>query len=108
VNFLGKLQRLSDRERRVILWVAVTIVGGILFYFWLQGLDNKISSVRDGDRKLIPLDIVEEVQQEAATFELPSFKQLQSQMEALEKQQGLELETEVESEIYQKTNGKEN
>ncbi len=34
MNFLKKIQQKPERERKLILWITITIIGVILLYLW--------------------------------------------------------------------------
>lgn len=48
MNFLTKIRGLPERQRKIILWVIIVILGIVLFNFWLRNFSSKIKGV-DGE-----------------------------------------------------------
>lgn len=44
-NYLTKLQRLSDRNKKIVLWTIVGILGLTMGYFWIRGAVDTISKI---------------------------------------------------------------
>jgi len=44
MGFLEKIRNLPETRRKIILWIIVVMVGGILGYIWLDDLQEKIKN----------------------------------------------------------------
>jgi len=44
MEVLEKIRNLPELRKKVILWIIVVMVGGILGYFWLDDLQEKIKN----------------------------------------------------------------
>ena len=44
MEVLEKIRNLPESRRKIILWIIVVMVGGILGYFWLDDLQEKIKN----------------------------------------------------------------
>ncbi len=45
MDFLKKIQGLSEERKRIILWSVVGAIGLMLFFFWLKGFQAKIEAI---------------------------------------------------------------
>ena len=46
MNFLQKLQNLSESERKIIFWLVVVIIGLGLLFWWVQTTQLRIKSFK--------------------------------------------------------------
>ncbi len=46
-HFLDKLQNLPEKTKKVILWIAVIIIGLSLFIWWTKNLQEKIKTFQE-------------------------------------------------------------
>jgi len=51
MKFLEKLQNLSERKRKIILWSAVIIIGISLFTFYFKNVQQRLKSLRGEEIK---------------------------------------------------------
>ena len=51
MRFLEKLQNLSERKRKIILWSIVIIIGISLFTFYIKNVQQRLKSLRDEEIK---------------------------------------------------------
>lgn len=53
MNVLEKIQSLPERKRKIILWLIMVIVGGILVFFYIKNVQRKLESFREKELKMI-------------------------------------------------------
>ncbi len=51
MRFLEKLQNLSERKRKIILWSIVIIIGISLFTFYIKNVQQRLKSLRGEEIK---------------------------------------------------------
>ncbi len=44
-DFIVKLQNLPDKQKKIILWTIVVILGLIMGYFWIRGTMNSLQKM---------------------------------------------------------------
>lgn len=44
LNFLMKLQKLPEKQRLIIMWSVVGVVGFVMAFFWLKGVMNTFNN----------------------------------------------------------------
>lgn len=44
-EIIEKLQLLPDRQKKIILWTVVAVLGLIMGFFWVSGLINKLNQI---------------------------------------------------------------
>jgi len=49
VKFIENLQNKPERERKIILWVVIIIIGLILGTVWILGISNNVKRLRSTD-----------------------------------------------------------
>jgi len=47
-KFIKKLQNLPDKQKNIILWIIVAILGIIMVFFWFNSATKRISKIGDG------------------------------------------------------------
>jgi len=79
-----KIQELSVKQRTVILWGTVVILGGILFFLWGG---NVIETFKTVSLPKIPKELGESLQQTKEEFTIPSFEAIEISEEVLKELQ---------------------
>ncbi|MDO8663637.1 MAG: hypothetical protein Q7K28_02245 [Candidatus Wildermuthbacteria bacterium] len=51
MDFLHKLQNLSEGKRRIILWVALIVLAGVLLFFYGRNIQYKLKNLKMQDFK---------------------------------------------------------
>ncbi len=90
MSFFKKIQNLPEKKRKIILWLIVTIVGLILFGFWVENLQQKLKMF-EGKRlkEEFRLPSLQEKLKEMPKIELPEIempKISEQELEEIEKQ----------------------
>ena len=44
-NYLEKLQGLTDKQKKIVLWTIVAILGIIMGYFWIRSASDKLNKI---------------------------------------------------------------
>jgi len=44
-EFINKLQNLPDKQKKIILWTIVAVLGITMGYFWIQSAMNSLSKI---------------------------------------------------------------
>ena len=44
MEFFEKIRSLPETKRKIIFWIIVVVVGGVLGHFWLGDLQEKIKN----------------------------------------------------------------
>ena len=79
-----KIQELSVKQRTVILWGTVVILGGILFFLWGG---NVIETVKTTSLPAIPKELKESLQETQDEFTFPTFEEIDIPEEILQELQ---------------------
>ena len=58
-EYLTKLQGLSDKQKKIVLWTVVVVLGLIMGFFWIRGTMNRLSGIGNqlGQVQLPQIDI---------------------------------------------------
>ncbi|MBI4101648.1 MAG: hypothetical protein HY443_01640 [Candidatus Nealsonbacteria bacterium] len=70
MSFLKKIQGLPEGKRKIILWAAIVVIGGIFLFFYVQNIQQKLKG----------LDIKEAADQ----LKIPEFKEELSKLPKIE------------------------
>jgi hypothetical protein len=62
--------KLPERDRKIILWSIVILLGVILFLWWGRSVAEKL---KDFSSPQIPKELRDSVRETTSTLELPSF-----------------------------------
>ncbi len=46
MEFLKRIQRLPESKKKIILWIAIIIIGFGLLNFWVKNLQQKLKSFK--------------------------------------------------------------
>ena len=44
-DFVQKLQALSDKKKKIVLWTIVVVLGLIMGFFWIRGAIDSFSKI---------------------------------------------------------------
>ncbi len=82
-DFLNKIQKLSERKRKLILWLVIIIIGLIFFVFWIK---NSAEKLRGLQKEIFQLPSLGEELDKLPKVELPAtsseeLKQLEKELE---------------------------
>jgi len=58
-NYITKLQGLSDKNKKIVLWTIVAVLGLIMGLFWINGAMNSLSKLGSqvGEMKLPDIEM---------------------------------------------------
>jgi hypothetical protein len=51
-EFIIKLQDLSDKQKKIVLWTIVVVIAVIMGYFWIMGAVNSLSKIGDSVKSI--------------------------------------------------------
>ena len=69
-----KIQEFSIKQRKVILWVAVTVCGIMLFFWWGKNVKETLENV---SLLKVPKEFQESVEQVKEGFTFPAFEEIE-------------------------------
>ena len=75
-----KIQELPEARRKVILWVVIAVLGGLLFFWWGR---NVIETLKTTSLPEIPKELKENIQQAQEEFTFPALKDIEIPEELL-------------------------
>ncbi len=85
MRFLEKLQNLSLKTRKIILWSILAIIGLAFLFFWVDSIQRKIKSFRKEEFiNGMDLSSLREELGKAPKIEMPEFNE--EEIKELEKQ----------------------
>ncbi len=72
MNFLKKIQQRPEKERKLILWITITIIGAMLLYLWWVLFKREVKEVLNGNTfekiKFPSINLEEEYQERKVSF----------------------------------------
>ena len=75
MKFLEKLQNLPERQRKIILWLVVIIIGFLLLVFYLQNLKLRLKSLSGEEiREQLKIPEFQEKLKELPKIEMPKIE----------------------------------
>ena len=69
-----KIQEFSIKQRKVILWVAVTVCGIMLFFWWGKKVKETLEKV---SLLKVPKEFQESLEQVKEEFTFPAFEEIE-------------------------------
>lgn len=77
MNVLEKIRSLPEKERKMILWSVVIIIGGILLFFYAKNIQQKISEFKGEDlEKQLKIPELKEELSKLPKVELPELPEI--------------------------------
>ena len=72
---LKKIQNLPEKIKKIILWAALAVAGIILFFFFLNNLQNRLNNLTaENLQKGLKFPEIEIPELEMPKFEIPEFE----------------------------------
>ena len=76
-----KIQELPEARRKVILWVVIAVLGGLLFFWWGK---NVTESLESASLLEVPKELQESIQRTKEEFIFPTFDEIEIPEEVLQ------------------------
>ena len=75
MNFLHKLQNLPEQKRKIILWIAVIVVGILFFTFYIKNVQQRLKSFKAEElQQGLKIPELQEELKELPKFEMPKLE----------------------------------
>jgi len=106
MKFLEKLRNLPERQRKIILWPVVIIIGILLFIFYIKSLKLRLESKSYEEiREQLKIPEFQERLKELPGIEMPEIEVTEISEEEWEKMKEGQNEEEIREleEIFKKT-----
>ena len=79
-----KIKELSEKQRKLILWLTVAVLGAVLFAWWGKNVAETLKNV---SFPKVPKEFQESVQKAKEEFIFPTFEHLEITKEVLQELQ---------------------
>ena len=72
MKILNKIQALSDKGKKIILWITLIIIGIFLIVFYIQNMKNKVKNLKEEDiEEGLQISEIKERFKNLPKFEIP-------------------------------------
>lgn len=78
MNLLERIRKLSERKRKIILWIAIIVFGALLLFFYINNIQKRLKGFQPGSlKKDLKIDELKNEFNKLPDVKLPNAKELE-------------------------------